>query len=154
MTHGESRQSLSQPKTPPHRSEFRAFHQIHSRWRDNDAYGHVNNAVYYEYFDTAVNRHLILHGVLDLERSEVVGLVVETQCRYFSSVAFPDLLTVGLRVAHLGSSSVRYDIAIFRNDEQAASALGHFVHVYVERTGHAPTSIPPAVRSVLVALLA
>jgi acyl-CoA thioester hydrolase len=152
MTHGEINQSRSQ--SPPQRSAFRAFYEVHSRWGDNDAYGHVNNVVYYEYFDTAVNRHLILQGVLDVEHSEVVGLVVETQCRYCSSVAFPDLLTVGLCVAHLGNSSVRYDIAIFRNNEQAASAFGYFVHVYVDRASNRPTSIPLNVRAVLAELVA
>lgn len=125
---------------------------METRWADNDAYGHVNNVVYYAFFDSAVNRHLIEHGVLQIGTSPVIGLVVESQCRYFSSIGFPDVVTVGLRVAHLGNSSVRYEIAIFRNDADVASALGHFVHVYVDRESSRPTAIPDGTRAVLAAL--
>lgn len=130
------------------------FHAIATRWMDNDAYRHVNNVVYYSFFDTAVNEYLIRAGVLDLERSEVVGLVVETQCRYFSSVAFPDTVHVGIRVSRIGTSSVRYELAIFRNDEAISSAEGHFVHVYVDRASNRPVPLPEDLRAALKSLFA
>jgi acyl-CoA thioester hydrolase len=114
----------------------------------------VNNVVYYSYFDTAVNQYLIKSGALDLEKSTVIGLVVETQCRYFSSLAFPDTVHVGVRVAHLGNSSVRYELAIFRNDDDTAAAQGHFVHVYVDRQTNRPVALPEALREVLSPLRA
>lgn len=126
---------------------------METRWADNDAYAHVNNVVYYAFFDSAVNRHLIEQGALRIGTSPVIGLVVESQCRYFSSIGFPDVVTVGLRVAHLGNSSVRYEIAIFRNQEDVASALGYFVHVYVDRESSRPTAIPKDTRAVLAALI-
>lgn len=133
----------------PHREAFKTFVEISTRWGDNDIYGHVNNAVYLAYFDTAVNQHLIEQGLLDLTNSAVVGLVVENQCVFFSSVAFPDRLSVGLRVAHLGRSSVRYEIAIFRNAQPTASAFGRFVHVYVDRASQRPVDLPEALRTAL-----
>jgi acyl-CoA thioester hydrolase len=120
---------------------------------DNDVYGHVNNVVYYSYFDTVVNGYLISSGALDIEKSQVVGLVVETRCRYFKPITFPDTVSAGLRVARLGNSSVRYEIGIFRNDEDAAAAQGHFVHVYVDRKTLKPTSLPPEMRAALVRIL-
>ncbi|MDR7038397.1 acyl-CoA thioester hydrolase [Methylobacterium sp. BE186] len=120
-----------------------------TRWGDNDVYGHVNNVVYYAFFDTAVNGCLIEAGVLDIAKSSVIGLVVETGCRYFSGVAFPDRITAGLRVAHLGRSSVRYEIALFREDEERASAQGHFVHVYVDRETRRPVPLPDGMRAEL-----
>lgn len=134
------------------RSAFPHFLAMPTRWMDNDSYGHVNNVVYYSYFDTAVNQFLIAHGVLDIHADQVVGLVVDTGCTYFSSVSFPDTVQVGLRVAKLGNSSVRYELAIFRNDEQAPAAAGHFVHVYVDRASNRPVPIPAAVRSVLASI--
>ncbi len=119
---------------------------------DNDAYGHVNNVVYYSWFDTVVNQFLIANHVLDIERSPVIGLVVETQCKYFASVAFPDRVTAGLRVAKLGNSSVRYEVGIFREDEVRASAQGHFVHVYVDRLSRKPSPIPGNMRDLLQSL--
>lgn len=116
---------------------------------DNDAYGHVNNVVYYSWFDTVVNQFLIANGALDFEHSPVIGLVIETQCNYFASVAFPDLVTAGLRVTKLGNSSVRYEVAIFRGDEDRASAQGHFVHVYVDRLTRKPSAIPDHMRTLL-----
>ena len=139
--------------SPPTRAEFVAFEDVHSRWRDNDAYGHINNVVYYSFFDTAVNRYLIERNVLDIAKSETIGLVIETQCKYFSSIAYPDMIHVGLKVAHLGNSSVKYEVAIFANDDDIASALGHFVHVYVDRQTNKPTPIPQNVRIVLQGLL-
>ena len=126
------------------RSAFAHFHRIETRWKDNDVFGHVNNVVYYSYFDTAVNAFLIEHGVLDLQRSTIVGLVAETQCRYYSSIAFPDTVYVGLRLAHLGTSSIRYEVGIFRNDDPIASAQGYFVHVYVDRESNRPVPMPAA----------
>lgn len=104
-----------------------------TRWMDNDVYGHMNNVVHYSLFDTAVNGWLIEQGVLDFRAGEQVGLVVETGCRYFAEMVFPDLVTAGIRVARLGSSSVRYEVGLFRNDDEAAAAEGHFIHVYVDR---------------------
>ncbi|HEY0294309.1 MAG TPA: thioesterase family protein, partial [Bordetella sp.] len=122
------------------------------RWMDNDVYRHVNNVVYYSFFDTAVNRLLIEAGLLDVAESPVIGLVVETGCRYFAPVAFPDEIHAGVRVARLGRSSVRYEIGLFRNDEDKASAAGHFVHVYVDRATTRPTPIPDATRAFLASL--
>ncbi len=116
---------------------------------DNDAYGHVNNVVYYSWFDTVVNQFLIVNNVLDIERSPVIGLVIETQCNYFASVAFPERVTAGLRVTKLGKSSVRYEVGIFRDGEESASAQGHFVHVYVDRDSRKPSAIPDDMRSLL-----
>jgi acyl-CoA thioester hydrolase len=143
MTH--HRQARKMSRLPAeHRSAFAHFHKIDSRWNDNDVFGHVNNVVYYSYFDTAVNAFLIREGVLDLQLSKIVGLVVETQCRYFSSIAFPDTIYVGLRLAHLGTSSIRYEAAVFRNDEDVASAQGYFIHVYVDRATNRPVPMPQA----------
>ena len=139
--------------SPPTRAEFVAFEEVHSRWMDNDAYGHINNVVYYSFFDTAVNRYLIERNVLDIAKSETIGLVIETQCKYFAPIVYPDLIHVGLKVAHLGNSSVKYEVAIFANDDDIASALGHFVHVYVDRISNKPTPIPQNVRVVLQGLV-
>jgi acyl-CoA thioester hydrolase len=119
---------------------------------DNDAYGHVNNVVYYSFFDTAVNRWLIERGLLDIAGSDAIGLVVETQCRYLSPITFPDRVTAGVRVVHLGRSSVRYELALFRNDDDTAAAVGHFVHVYVDRTSRTSVPIPDGVRHALEGL--
>ena len=135
------------------RSQFPHFLAIPTRWMDNDSYGHVNNVNYYSFFDTAVNQHLIEQGVLDIHQGGVVGLVVETGCQYFSSISFPDTVHAGVRLAKLGNSSVRYEIALYRNDETLPSAAGHFVHVYVDRTTNRPTPIPAAARAVLEKLL-
>jgi acyl-CoA thioester hydrolase len=121
---------------------------------DNDVYGHVNNVNYYSFFDTAVNRFLIERGVLDIHEGQVVGFVVETSCSYFSSIAFPDTVHVGVRVAKLGNSSVRYELALYRNDEALPAAAGHFVHVYVDRGSNRPVPIPDATRAVLQTLVA
>lgn len=140
---------MSTREAPHRHSDYRHFHAIATRWMDNDAYGHVNNVVYYSYFDTVVNEYLIRAGVLDIERSGVIGLVVETQCRYFSELAFPQTVHAGLRVARIGSSSVRYEIGIFADAEQAACAQGHFVHVYVDRSTRRPTPLPAPLRAAL-----
>ena len=134
------------------RSAFGLFRPIATRWMDNDAYGHVNNVQYYSYFDTAVNGWLIEEGLLDFANSPVIGLVVETGCSYFESVSFPDRLEAGIGVAHLGRSSVRYSIGIFREGAELAAAQGHFVHVYVDRATQRPVAIPDRVREALTSL--
>lgn len=144
---------MTEKQIPSLRSDYKQFSLIETRWNDNDSYGHVNNIVYYSYFDTAVNRHLIQQGVLDLTGSESVGLVIESKCTYFSSITFPDTVAVGLKVVHLGNSSVRYQIGLFCNDADTASAVGEFVHVYVNRSTNKPVSIPANTRSVLQALM-
>lgn len=120
---------------------------------DNDAYRHVNNVVYYSWFDTVVNQFLVSRGVLDIEKSPVIGLVVETHCQYFSPVSFPDTVHAGMRVAKLGTSSVRYEIGLFCNDEQSAAAQGYFVHVYVDRASNRPVALPAPLRLALGPLL-
>jgi len=142
-------------KAAPHpRAGYRHFLTIPTRWMDNDVYRHVNNVVYYSYFDTAVNHYLIEQGVLDIEHSPVIGLVVETACQYFAPLAFPDVVNAGLRVGKLGTSSVRYEIGIFRNGEDSASAQGHFVHVYVDRATRRPAPLSADLRGALEKILA
>lgn len=136
----------------PTRDLYPAFRRITTRWMDNDAYRHVNNVVYYSFFDTAVNQMLIEAGLLDIESSPAIGLVVETGCRYFAPVAFPDTIDAGVRVTQLGRSSVRYEVGLFRNDDANAAAAGHFVHVYVDRATNRPTPIPDAIRAFLEGL--
>ena len=136
------------------RSAFPHVIALPTRWMDNDSYGHVNNVNYYSFFDTAVNRFLIDRGVLDIHSDDVVGFVVETSCSYFSSISFPDLIHVGVRVAKLGNSSVRYELALYRNDEPLPSAAGHFVHVYVDRRSNKSVPVPETVRAVLATLQA
>jgi acyl-CoA thioester hydrolase len=136
------------------RADYRHFQAITTRWMDNDLYGHINNVVYYSFFDTAVNRYLIEAGFLDFETSEVIGLVVETGCRYAKPVAFPNAIVAGLRVAHIGTSSVRYEIALFKGEEDDAAAEGHFVHVYVDRALRRPVPLPDALRAALAPLAA
>jgi acyl-CoA thioester hydrolase len=131
------------------RQDFRHFVAITTRWMDNDAYGHVNNVIYYSWIDTAVNSHLIEHGLLDIASSPVVAVAAESGCRYFAAVSYPDAVAVGLRVANLGRSSVRYQAGIFRNTEETASAEGHFVHVYVDRASMRPVPMPAEVRAAL-----
>jgi len=134
---------------PNQRAAYRHFQRIPTRWMDNDVYGHVNNVVYYSYFDTVVNQYLIEQGALDIVRSPVFGLVVKTSCEYFAPIIFPDLVNTGLRVAKLGNTSVRYEIGIFRNDEDLASAQGYFIHVYVDRATRRPTPLPADLRAAL-----
>ena len=131
------------------RDHYRHFLTIPTRWMDNDVYGHVNNVVYYSFFDTVVNKFLIEQSQLDYSKGSVVGLVVETKCQYFAPIAFPDVVVAGIRVAHIGTSSVRYEIGLFKNDEDNPAAEGHFVHVYVTRSGNKPTPLSTQMRSVL-----
>ena len=139
---------MTRPEPQP-RSAFRHFQAIPTRWMDNDVYGHVNNVVYYSYFDTVVNQYLIEQGVLRIDSAPVIGLVIETRCNYFQPVCFPDLVHAGLRVAHMGTSSVRYEIGLFRGDDAPAAAQGHFVHVYVDRHSRRPVPLPEAMRAAL-----
>ncbi|TCP09729.1 acyl-CoA thioesterase [Caldimonas thermodepolymerans] len=132
---------MSRPQ-PEARSAYRHFLPITTRWMDNDIYGHVNNVVYYSYFDTVVNQYLIAQGVLDIHAGEVIGLVVETQCNYFAPLAFPQTVEAGLRVARFGTSSVRYEVGLFAEGEPLTAARGHFVHVYVDRTTRRPAPLP------------
>lgn len=134
---------------PDARSSYRHFLPIQTRWADNDVYGHVNNVVYYSWFDTVVNEYLIRSGALDIERSDVVGLVVETRCSYFSELAFPQAIDAGLRVARIGTSSVRYEIGLFAAGADLASAQGHFIHVYVDRRARKPAALPAPLRDAL-----
>jgi acyl-CoA thioester hydrolase len=138
--------SRRQPET---RDRYVEFVPIMTRWMDNDLYNHVNNVVYYSFFDTAVNGYMVRAGVLDLDASPVIGLVVETACQYFRPISFPDTVYCGLRVAHLGTSSVRFDIGIFRNDDDLAAAQGHFVHVTCDRATHRPVPMPADMRAAL-----
>ncbi|MET0530810.1 MAG: thioesterase family protein [Microvirga sp.] len=138
--------------TPRHRSTFGVFLPITTRWMDNDAYGHVNNVHYYSYFDSAVNGWLVDQGLLSIGDSPLIGLVVESGCAYFESVAFPERLEAGISVAHLGRSSVRYEIGIFKEGGDLAAAQGHFVHVYVDRATQRPVEIPTDTREALSAL--
>jgi acyl-CoA thioester hydrolase len=141
-------------KLRPKRETYRFFLEIPTRWADNDIYGHVNNVVYYEWFDTLVARFLLQSGAITLDASEVIGLVVETQCRYHAPIGFPESVTAGLRVARIGNTSVRYEIAIFRAGEDEAAADGHFVHVYVDRaTQKSPQPLAAAFRAALAALV-
>jgi len=139
--------------SPERRDAYRHFQDITTRWMDNDAYGHVNNVVYYSYFDTVVNSYLIAQGALDIAKSSVIGLVAETHCNYFSPLAFPELVRAGLRVAHLGTSSVRYEIGLFRDSEDTASAQGHFVHVYVDRATGKPAPLSDKLQAALKPLV-
>lgn len=144
---------MAHPSKDETRDRYRHFQAIPTRWMDNDVYGHVNNVVYYSYFDTVVNQWLIEQGLLDYLNSAVVGLVVETSCSYFQPVAFPDIIHAGLRVVHLGRSSVRYEVGLFRNDEPTVAAAGHFVHVYVDRASNRPTPLSEAMREALKGLM-
>lgn len=140
-------------EAPPGRGEFAAFRPIQTRWGDNDVYGHVNNVVFYAWFDTAVNGWLVEAGLLDFLGGDVVGLVVETRCAYFASAAFPERLEAGIAVTRLGTSSVTYRVGIFREGGEEAIAAGHFVHVYVGLDSRRPVPLPDALREGLGALV-
>ena len=138
------------PRVEPHRlDEYPHCLPITTRWMDNDAYGHINNVVHFSYFDTVVNNYLIGRGALDIKASPVIGIVVETGCQYLAPLTYPEQLTAGLRVAHVGRSSVRYEIALFGEGSRVAAAQGHFVHVYVDRDTRRPVDLPPALRMAL-----
>jgi acyl-CoA thioester hydrolase len=138
-----------QPET---RALYRHFLRIPTRWMDNDVYGHVNNVVYYSYFDTVVNSYLIEQGALDIAASPVIGLAVESKCRFMHELTYPEIVEAGLRVGRLGNTSVRYEIGLFRAGRDEPAATGYFVHVYVDRATRRPVPLPPALRAALAPL--
>ena len=131
------------------RAAYKVFRTLTTRWADNDIYGHMNNVVHYALFDTAVNGYLIERGLLDIHGGGRIFLVVETGCRYFEEMAFPDVIHAGIRVARLGGSSIRYEVGLFRNDEPTAAAEGYFIHVQVDRATRRPVALDEAMRSML-----
>jgi len=135
------------------RRAYRHFCDIPTRWMDNDIYGHVNNVNYYSYFDTAVNKLLIEGGVLDIHDGQVIGFVVETNCKYFSPLSFPEIVEAAVAVSKIGNSSVRYEIGLFRKGDSEPAAEGYFVHVYVDRASRRPTSLPDKFKALLETLL-
>lgn len=137
----------------PVRSDYKAFRPITTRWMDNDVYGHVNNVIYYSFFDTAVSGWLIENGIVDYENGDIIGLAVDSQCSYFAPIAFPEVVTGAVRVDRVGSSSVTYAVGIFRGDEDSASAAGTFTHVYVDRETRRPRPLAQNVREKLEALI-
>ncbi len=143
--------------SPNDRSYYRWFTEITTRWNDNDVYGHINNVVYYAFFDTAVNQCLIERGVLDIHAGTQIGLVIETGCNYFSPLSYPSVIDAGIRVAKIGNSSVRYEVGLFARGESGevqnlAAAQGHFVHVYVNKLSRKPETISAGLRSCLQSL--
>ena len=137
---------------PLSRRAYATFLAIPTRWMDNDVYGHVNNVTYYSYFDTVVNEHLVRAGGLDIRNAPAIGIVVETACRFHKPLSFPDVIDAGLRVAGIGRSSVRYEIGLFRQDDDTPAATGRFVHVWVDRAQRHPVDVPAAVRGALAPL--
>ena len=140
----------AQPQT---REAFRHFATLSTRWMDSDAYGHLNNVVYYSLFDSVVNQYLIAAGALDIHHGEVIGLVVESRCHYFTPIEFPGQVDAGLRVSHSGSSSVHYEIGVFAQGQPLTAAHGQLVHVYVNRATRRPTALPLALSQALQGLL-
>lgn len=138
----------------PRREDYPCAYGITTRWADHDSYGHVQNIVYYSFFDSAISQFLVERGTLDISNSPVIGLIVASSCEFLASITFPDRVTIGLRIAHLGNSSVRYQLGVFRNDEEEACASGEVVYVYVDRDSRRSASVPPAIRDELAALLA
>jgi acyl-CoA thioester hydrolase len=138
---------------PSRRATYPHFLAIPTRWMDNDSYGHVNNVTYYSYFDTVVNDHLIRAGGLDIAAGPAIGLVAETTCRFHKSLTFPEIVDAGLRVAKLGTSSVTYEIALFRAADDEPAATGRFVHVWVDRTTQRPVPVPARIRAALAPLV-
>ena len=143
---------MSDRKQAPVRGDYRYFLQIPSRWMDNDLYGHVNNVIYYSWMDTVVNRFLIDEGGLDINDGAVIGVAAESACSYFAAVAYPEVVDAGLRTARLGTSSVRYEVGIFRNGADSAAAALHFVHVFVDRKSMRPVPIPEKIRAALATI--
>ena len=143
---------MSTREPQPTRADFRVFRPITTRWMDNDVYGHVNNVVYYSYFDTAVNGYLIDASGTDIRQLPQIGLVVETGCRYFKPISFPDALEVGIAVERLGGSSIIYRVGIFVAGEGAAVAAGRFVHVYVDAVTRSSVPVPDTIRRAVAAL--
>lgn len=139
-------------EAPAARSQFQVWKTFTTRWADNDAYGHVNNTVFYQWFDSAVNAWLVEQGLLDIQNGDPIALVVETRCTYFAPLSFPEQVEVGLGVAKLGRSSVRYRIGVFAEGEPLAAAQGEFVHVLVDRTSRRPVEFPANWRRALEAI--
>ena len=135
------------------RADYAAMVSLTTRWADNDVYGHINNVAYYGFVDTAVNQLLIGQGLLDVEHSSQIGVVVESGCRYFASAQYPDLIHAGVRVGHLGNTSVRYEVGLFRNDEDQALAEAFFVHVFVDRENRRPTPMIASLKQYLQSLV-
>ncbi|WP_311223898.1 MULTISPECIES: thioesterase family protein [unclassified Acidovorax] len=152
MSTTESSSPVARP-LPQARATYSVFRQIGTRWADNDAYGHVNNVVYYSWFDTAVNAYLIEQGALDIHHGDTIGLVIETQCNYFAPLAFPQTVEAGIRVTRLGTSSVRYEVGLFAEGAQETAACGHFVHVYVGREDRRPRALPAVLKTALAPLV-
>jgi acyl-CoA thioester hydrolase len=140
---------MTERPSPEPRHAYCHFSDVPTRWMDNDLYGHVNNVVYYSWFDTVVNRFLIESGALDIHAGSVIGLVIETHCNYFASLAFPQVVEAGLRVGALGRSSVRYEVGLFAQGSAETAARGHFIHVYVDRATRRPVELPAALRAAL-----
>jgi len=134
-------------------NQFSKMVSISTRWSDNDIYQHVNNVVYFSFFDTAVNQNLLEQGVLSIEHSDIVGLVVNNQCQFFAPISFPDQVHVGINVEKIGNSSVTYCLGIFKNDEESLSALGSYTHVYVDRKTQRPVSIPEKTRALFESMM-
>lgn len=140
--------------TPDHsREHYRYWQSVSTRWKDNDAYGHINNAVYYSYIDSVVNQFLIERQLLDIEKSDSIGLVVQSQCQFFQPLSYPGRVDCGLRVTHLGNSSVSYEVGMFAEAEAAVAAVGGFTHVFVDREARRPCALSVLVRSVLQSLV-
>jgi acyl-CoA thioester hydrolase len=131
------------------RGRYSHFLAIPTRWMDNDIYGHVNNVVYYSYFDTVINEYLIRHGGLDIRSGDVIGVCAESFCRFKAPLSFPEVVDAGLRVGMLGNTSVRYELGLFSRASEPPAAVGHFVHVFVARSTMRPVSIPHPIRIAL-----
>lgn len=144
---------MSEPKPTVQRADFPHFLGIPTRWMDNDIYGHLNNALYYAFFDTVINQYLIEQGGLDIHTGDIIGLAVETHCQFFQSIAFPEVIDAGLRVGKLGNSSVRYEVGLFKHGQTEAAAFGYFVHVFVDRASRRPSSMPERLRRSLQRLV-
>ena len=149
MSASAAEQKPSGPKRGGVRGDYKVFRSLPTRWSDNDIYGHTNNVIHYFMFDTAINGWLVENECLDPKAGQQIGLVVETGCKYFGQIAFPDVVHAGIRVAKIGSSSVRYEIGLFRNDDTHASAEGFFIHVYVDRETHTPEPVNDKLRALL-----
>ncbi len=145
----DAKHANADPSEPRPRSAYPHFVTIPTRWMDNDIYGHVNNVVYYSYFDTVINRYLITEGGLDIAAGDVIGVVAESHCRYLRGISFPTDIDAGLAVGKLGRSSVRYEIGLFTNGETSAAAEGYFVHVFIDRASRRPVPIPARLRDAL-----
>lgn len=139
--------------TEPQRADFPRFLAIPTRWQDCDVYGHVNNVVYYSYFDTAVTEHLVREGGLKSQESPVIGVVVETRCQFRQELGFPEVIDAGIKVVRLGNSSVSYEIGLFRQGDDKPAAYGHFVHVWINRESRRPQSVPDPIRAALLPLI-